>query len=93
MHPRPIHGLPELVFIRRLVKGHPDLCPALKIDSQRNMVPEQNAQHAGDRKNQGKPEEEPLLPEPIDIRCTKQFQTHAQTLGGANEARNLSKSK
>jgi hypothetical protein len=41
------------------------------------MVPEQDAQHTGDGKNQGKPKEEPLLPEPIDIRCTKQFQTHA----------------
>jgi hypothetical protein len=57
------------------------------------MVPEQHAERAGDRKNQGKPKEVPLLPEPIDIRCTKQFQTHAQTLGGTNKARNLSKSK
>jgi len=36
-----------------------------------------------------KPEEVPLLPEPIDIRCTKQFQ--AQTLSGSHWLRNLSK--
>jgi hypothetical protein len=36
-------------------------------------MPEQNAQHSENRKNQGKPKEVPLLPEPIDIRCTKQF--------------------
>src|SRR5260370_104885 len=75
-NPGLIHSLPEVVFIRRLVEGDADLRAALEVDATRDAVPEQHAQHAEDRKNQRKPKEVPLLPKPIDIRCTKQFQTH-----------------
>jgi hypothetical protein len=43
------------------------------------MVPEQHAQHAGNRKNQGKPKEVPFLPEPVDIRCTKQLHENSSS--------------
>jgi hypothetical protein len=37
------------------------------------MMPEQHRQHAGHAENERKPEEIPLLPEPIDIYLPKQF--------------------
>ena len=88
-----IQRLPDLIFVRLLIKGHPDMRATFEVDPQWDVMPEQHAQHAGDGKNQGKPKEVPLLPEPVDIRCTKQFQTHAQTLSGTDRPRNLLKSK
>ncbi len=63
----------DVVLIRRAVELHRDLGSAAEVDTQRNVVPEQHAQNAGDRKNQGEAEEVPLLPQPVDIDTAKQF--------------------
>src|SRR5579871_5230796 len=79
-----IHCCADMVFIGCLGKGHSNLRSALEVHTQRNMMPKQDAKQSGDRKNQRKPEEVPLLPEPVDIRATKQF--HAKPSADAFKA-------
>src|ERR1700722_8371261 len=94
MHSGTIHRLADMVIVWSLVERHPNLSAALEVDAHGNMVPKQNAQHAGDGKDQGEAEKEPLLSQPVDIRCFKQFQAHALTPSAKTyRSRNLSKSK
>ncbi len=54
MNARAIHRLANMILIRRLIERHAHLRAALEVDAQRNVVPEQNAQHAERRKRSGK---------------------------------------
>ena len=68
-----VHRRADVILVRRLVEVHRDLCAALEVYAQRDVVPEQDAQHAGNRKDQREAQEEPLLSKPVDISAAKQF--------------------
>ena len=50
-----------------------DLGTALEVHAPRNAMPEQHAEHAGDREDQREAEEVPLLTQPVDVCVPKQF--------------------
>ena len=64
----------NFVVVGSAGKFHVDQGSALKVDAQRNVMPESDRQDAGDAEDQGEAKEVPLLPQEIDIRAFEKFQ-------------------
>jgi hypothetical protein len=66
----------HIVGVRGLSKFHVDQSAAPEVNAQRDAVPEQHGKNPGHAEYQREGEEVPLLPEKIDVRTAKEFQSY-----------------